>query len=91
MDFFDKGAEAKLVERLTDLVDDMDGWSSVVFSFDALLEEYRSGYQIKIALNMLKDLLRGEEVEVYVFEDKTVVLLCFDTPRQLLDKAVFQI
>jgi len=91
MDFFDKGAEAKLVERLTELVDDMDGWTSVVFAFDELLEEYRSGYQIKIALNMLKDLLRGEEVEVYVFEDSTVALLCFDTPKQLLDKAVFQL
>ncbi len=91
MDFFDKGAEAKLVERLTDLVDDVEGWTSVVFAFDGLLEEYRSGYQIKIALNMLKDLLRGEEVEAYVFEDSTVALLCFDTPRQMLDKAVFQL
>jgi EAL domain-containing protein (putative c-di-GMP-specific phosphodiesterase class I) len=91
MQIFDKGAEAKLVQTLAELKEAPGQWSGVVFAFAGLMEQYRSDYQIKIALNMLKDVLKNEEASVYVCADRTTVLLCDKVSRQVIDKAVFQL
>jgi len=91
MQVIDKGAEAKLVQTLAELKESPIPWLGVVFAFSSLMEQYRNDYQIKIALNMLKDVLKNEDVDVYVCADRTTVLLCNDTPKQLLDKAIFQL
>ncbi|MBY0354424.1 MAG: EAL domain-containing protein [Rickettsiales bacterium] len=85
------GAEAKLVERLGALDSEGDGWSAVYFAFDRLLEHYRSDYQIKIALNLLKDLLKDYEGHLYLCKDSTIFLLVQSAPKQLLDKVIFQL
>ncbi len=91
MQIIDKGAEAKLVQTLAELKDEASGWTGVVFAFASLMEQYRNDYQIKIAMNMLKDVLKNEQVTVYLCADHTAILLCNHTPRQLIDKAVFQL
>ena len=91
MQVVDKGAEAKLVQTLAELKESPAGWDGVVFAFSSLMEQYRNDYQIKIALNMLKDVLKNENVTVYLCADRTTVLLCSNTPKQLIDKAIFQL
>ena len=53
------GAEAKLVEELASLKGMESRWTTAYFHFNHLLEHYRSDYQIKIATNLLVDLLIG--------------------------------
>lgn len=91
MQIVDKGAEVKLVQTLAELKEAPEGWSGVEFAFALLLEQYRNDYQIKIALNMLKDVLRNEDVTVFLCADRTTLLLCNDTSRQLIEKAIFQL
>lgn len=91
MQIFDKGAEAKLVQTLAELREAPSPWSGVAFSFASLMEQYRNDYQIKIALNMLKDVLKNEDVTVFVCADRTVLMLCKNTPKQLIEKAIFQL
>lgn len=91
MQIIDKGAEAKLVQTLAEIKEAAEGWQGVVFSFASLLEQYRNDYQIKIALNMLKDVLKNEEVTVFLCADRTTMLLCQHTQKQLVEKAVFQL
>ena len=85
------GAEAKLVEFLSSIREDASGWLGVCFAFSSLMEQYRSEYQIKIALNMIKDLLKQEEGQVYVCKDATVYVLVKGTQKQQLEKVVFQL
>jgi EAL domain-containing protein (putative c-di-GMP-specific phosphodiesterase class I) len=84
------GAEAKLAERLATL-DGEAGWGALHFAFDRLLEHYRSDYQIKIALNLLKDLLKDYEGHLYLCKDSSIFLLAQSVPKQLMDKVVFQL
>lgn len=83
-------AEAKLAEKLATL-DGETGWGAIHFSFDRLLEHYRSDYQIKIAVNLLKDLLKDYEGHLFLCKDSTIFLLAQSVPKQLLDKVVFQL
>lgn len=83
------GAEAKLVEKLSSL--EGAGWTAVYFAFDRLLEHYRSDYQIKIALNLLKDLLKDYEGHLFLCKDGTIFLLAQSVPKQLGDKVIFQL
>lgn len=91
MQVIDKGAEAKLVQTLADVKEAPANWQGVVFSLSSLMEQYRNDYQIKIAVNMLKDVLKNEQVTVFLCADRTTVLLCNGTPKHLLDKAIFQL
>jgi EAL domain-containing protein (putative c-di-GMP-specific phosphodiesterase class I) len=83
------GSEAKLVEKLSSL--EGNGWAAVYFAFDRLLEHYRSDYQIKIALNLLKDLLKDYEGHLFLCKDSTIFLLAQGVPKQLSDKVIFQL
>ncbi len=85
------GAEVKLVEALAELKEQATGWSGIWFGFAELMEQYKSEYQIKIALNMVKDLLKNEEGTVYLCKDSTVFVMTHNTTRQQLEKVVFQL
>lgn len=85
------GAEVKLVEKLAILENGGVNWSAIYFAFDQLLEHYRSDYQIKIAMNLLKDLLKDYEGHLYLCKDGTIFLLAEAVPKQLLDKVIFQL
>lgn len=84
------GAEAKLVEVLAGIGEE-PGWSGLYFAFDRLLEHYRSDYQIKIALNLLKDLLKDFDGHLFLCKDSSIFLVAKSVPKQLLDKVIFQL
>ncbi len=84
-------AEVRLVETLTDMQDDSNGWVAVCFAFSRLLEHYRSDYQIKIAINLINDLVGTREATVYVCDDSTIYVLMRNVTKALVDKMVFQL
>jgi EAL domain-containing protein (putative c-di-GMP-specific phosphodiesterase class I) len=86
------GAEARLVEYLTTNKDTLisDG-IAITFNFNKLLEHYRSDYQIKIATNLLTDLLKHQEGGLYLFRDMSLTVVAIGLSSTLLEKAIFQL
>jgi EAL domain-containing protein (putative c-di-GMP-specific phosphodiesterase class I) len=91
MRIINKEPEAHLIELLTTLQDKLPGWQAVVFGFSKLLEHYRSEYQIKIAMNLLNDLLGDRDGAIYLCEDSTIFVVVKNLQKQLMDKMVFQL
>ncbi len=86
-----KDAEVKLVDTVGNLSGEAISWRAVYFHFDRLLEQYRSPYQIQIAVNLLGDLLVDHQGGVFVCFDQTIILLCRNIGKHKIDKAIFQL
>lgn len=84
-------AEIKLLELATSLKDFSGGYYAIHYHFEALQEQYRSDYQVKIAINILKDLFKGLEFSVFVCQDSDLFLIYRGYDRSLLEKAIFQV
>lgn len=84
-------AEVKLIEALTDLQGNTQQAVAVCFAFSRLLEHYRSDYQIKIAINLIHDLLNQTDSMVFVCEDSTIFVLMRNVPKATIDKMIFQL
>jgi EAL domain-containing protein (putative c-di-GMP-specific phosphodiesterase class I) len=91
MRIYNRDAEVKLVESLTDIAQAPDGWACVIFAFSRLLEDHRSENQLRIATNLIKDLLHDKESMLYICKDSTFFVLTRDTSRALIDKLIFQL
>lgn len=85
------GAEAKLLEITSSLRSSPDGYYALHYHLSHLQEEFRSDYQIKIAINVLSDLFKGLDSVVFVLKDLDIVVLYNGSNRGLLEKAIFQI
>jgi hypothetical protein len=85
-----RSAEARLVEMLS-TIRDPSGWHAVHFRLSDLLEQYKNEYQIKIAVNLINDLLKTYEGGIYLFQDSSIVVLCNQLERPVLNKLVFQL
>lgn len=85
-----RAAEVKLVETLNSL-EDADGWRAIHFHLDELLEEYKSDYQIKIAINLINDLLKPYEGGIFVLADRGIVILANGMDKAVQGKLVFQL
>lgn len=83
--------EAHAIELLTTVQEQTNGWLMTSFAFSHLLEHYRSEYQIKIAVNLLNDLLGDRDGAVYVCEDSTIFVIVRNLPKPQQDKMVFQL
>jgi EAL domain-containing protein (putative c-di-GMP-specific phosphodiesterase class I) len=83
--------EAHLIELLQLVETGPQGWQSVAFHFAKLLEHYRSEYQIKIATNLMNDLLGDRDGAIYLCEDSTIYVMVKNFPRQLMEKMIFQL
>lgn len=83
--------EVHLMDMVTSLREDGQGWTAIEFRFSQLLEHYRSDYQIKIAVNLIFDLLKSLQGNIYIFNDSTIMLLCRDMGEVLREKTVFQL
>ena len=79
-----KDAEVKLVDTVGNLSGEAISWRAVYFHFDRLLEQYRSQYQIQIAVNLLSDLLVDHQGGVFVCFDQTIILLCRNIGKNLI-------
>ena len=83
--------EAHLIELLQLVEPTPQGWAAISFNFGKLLEHYRSEYQIKIATNLMNDLLGDRDGAIYLCEDSTIYVMVKNFPRQLTEKMIFQL
>lgn len=83
--------EAHLVELLQLVEESPQGWQVVTFHFSKLLEHYRSEYQIKIATNLMNDILGDRDGAIYLCEDSTIYVMVKNFPKQLTEKMIFQL
>jgi len=84
-----KSAETKLMELLS-AIRDPAGWLAVHFHLGDLLEEYKSEYQFKIAINLIHDLLKGYEGGIYHLIDGGIIVVCGELDKNVLGKLIFQ-
>lgn len=85
-----KSAELKLMELLG-VIRDPAGWQAVHFHLSELLEEYKSEYQFKIAINLIHDLLKGYEGGIYQMVDNSIIVVCAELDKNILSKLIFQL
>lgn len=86
-----RDAEAKLVEAAEALHEDSNAWRALHFRFARLLEHNKSDYQIKIAVNLITDLLKELDGSVFVCADRDIFVHAKGATRSMLDKVVFQL
>lgn len=85
-----RSAEAKLVEFLGSIREPM-GWRAVHFHFSELLEQYRSEYQFKIAINLIYDLLKSYDGGIYHMADDSIIVIGDGLDKSIIGKLVFQL
>lgn len=85
-----KSAEIKLMELLG-VIQDPAGWQAVHFHLNDLLEQYKSEYQFKIAINLIHDLLKGYEGGIYQMVDNSIIVVCAELDKNVLNKLIFQL
>jgi EAL domain-containing protein (putative c-di-GMP-specific phosphodiesterase class I) len=92
MKLVSSAAEARLVEYLTTHKEMLlNSGVAIYFNFSQLLEHYRSDYQIKIATNLLTDLLKNQEGGIFLYKDMNVVVVGGGLSSALIEKATFQL
>ena len=86
-----KDAEAKLVEMVEGIKAECISWRALHFRFSRLLEHYKSEYQIKIAVNLISDLLKAFQGAIFICPDGDIFVLSKGGGKSLLEKVVFQL
>lgn len=86
-----KDAEPKLVELLTSIKDEANHWRAIHFRFNFLQEHYRSNYQIKIAVNLINDLLKTNQGGLFVLNDFNLYVVAKTVTKTQIDKVIFQL
>lgn len=84
-------SEGKLLETITGLKTEPAGHYVIYFHFSQLMENYKSEYQLKIAVNILQDLFREDEGIIALCQDADLMVLYHGDDRGLIEKAVFQL
>ncbi len=85
-----RSAEAKLVDMLS-TIRDPQGWQAVHFKLSDLLEQYQSEYQVKIAINLINDLIKTYEGGIFLLQDHGIIVLVQQLEKTVLNKLVFQL
>lgn len=86
-----KDPEVHAIELLNTILEQTPGWSMTFFAFSRLLEHYRSEYQIKIAVNLLNDVLGDRDGVIYICEDATIMVCAKSLTKAQIDKMIFQL
>lgn len=84
-------SEVKLMQMLAEIRSQSANWQAIHFHLSELLDEYKSEYQIKIAINLIHDLLKSYEGTIFLLTDYSIVVLCHRLETSLLDKLIFQL
>lgn len=90
MQLVSKNTEVKLMEALS-VIHNPTSWRAVHFHLDRLLEQYKSDYQVKIAVNLIHDLLGSYDGDIFIFGDQGIVVLCSNLEKIVLNKLIFQL
>lgn len=88
---YHKDAEIKLVEMLTGIRDDSLGWRMMHFHFSQLLDHYKSDYQNKITLNLIKDHVREFDGGVFLCDDYDVVVIIRGINKGQVEQLLFRL
>lgn len=91
MKVIQRETEAKIIEKLSDVQEDPAHWVAVFFDFAHLIEHYKSEYQIKIAVNLINDLVGDSEGNIFLCDDSSLYVIVHGTSKALIDKMVFQL
>ena len=86
-----KSSEAKLLEIVSSLRGAPDGYYALHYHLSKLQEEFRSEYQIKIAVNIINDLFKSQDSILFLMKGNDIILLYNGDNRALLEKAIFQL
>ena len=86
-----KDAEIKLTELAESIEHEATHWRVMQFHFSQLQEHYRSNYQIKIAVNLIMDLLRELQGGLFVLENFTLIVTAKGVTKTQIDKVIFQL
>lgn len=90
MQLFQRNAEVKLVEALNSVTDPA-GWHALHFHLSELMEQFKSEYQIKIAVNLINDLLKNFDGGIFVLQDSSIIVVCYGLEKALQNKLIFQL
>lgn len=91
MDLHLRSAEPVMVQTLNTIRDQPGGWTVIHFHLSELLEQYKSEYQAKIAINLVHDLLKNYEGGVFLMQDQSIVVLCYGLEKTIQAKLIFQL
>ncbi len=91
MKVFTKDSEVKLLELANGLKQEPGNYYALHFNLSQLNEQYRSPYQVKIAVNILNDLFSAHDSVAFTLADKDIIFIYNGTNRALLEKAIFQL
>lgn len=91
MELFLKSPEMKMMQLLREIGNEQFGWHALHFHLSNLLEEYKSEYQIKIAVNLIHDLLKAYEGGIFLMQDQSIIVMCHKLDKTLQDKLIFQL
>ena len=90
MQLFQRNSEAKLVEALNSVTDPA-GWYALHFHLSELMEQFKSEYQVKIAVNLINDLLKNFDGGIFVLQDSSIIVVCYGLEKTLQNKLIFQL
>jgi hypothetical protein len=91
MKTYERDAVSVLISAIGDIKHASAGYYALYFHLSRLGEQYKSDYQIRIAYNILNDLLKPEQGAIFLFDNADVAILYFGEDRPLLEKSVFQL
>jgi len=83
--------EAKLLDSMKALKDDIGDHYALHFHISLLGENYRSDFQLRIAINILNDLFRKERGNIFISKNGDMFVIYKGKSRALLEKAIFQL
>lgn len=86
-----RDTDVKLMEAVDALEKQSGSWRAVHFRFARLLEHYKSDYQMKIATNLISDLLKDREGMIFICPNYDIIVLAKGAQRAVLDKMIFQL
>jgi hypothetical protein len=88
---FDRAAEMKVMQRLSEIRELPIGWQAIHFHLSQLMDEYKNEYQSKIAINLLHDLLKKYDGGIYLLENNDMVILVYKLEKTVQTKLIFQL
>lgn len=91
MKLVEKNANTTLVDMVGTLRSSSEEYYSIHFHLSSLMEQYKSNYQIKIAINILTDLFKGNDCVIFLLPNQDLVILYHGNDRSLLEKSIFQL
>lgn len=86
-----RDTEARLVEMAEAIQAEASSWRGLHFRFSRLLDHYKSDYQIKIAVNLINDLLKESDGSVFICADSDIFVVAKGASKVVLEKVVFQL